>query len=92
MWADARTALGTLGAIPRTAMSFAMAKHSEHAPVGAKAAFEVGMKFEGRTLKEFTIEALTKYELPEGAKNALGKAGVELGGKQSTTVVAHKND
>ncbi len=39
-----------------------------------------------------TIEALQKYELPDGAKEALGNVGVELGGKQSTTILSHKSD
>ena len=91
-WAQARISLGALSAVPKVTMGQAMHAQGSKAPLGTKAAFEVGLKFEGATLKEFTIEALQKYELPDTAKTALSNVGVELGGKQSTTVLSHKTD
>ncbi len=91
-WAQARIAVGALSTVPKMTIGHAMHKQGSKAPLGTKAAFEVGLKFEGASLKEFTIEALQKYELPDGAKEALGNVGVELGGKQSTTILSHKSD
>lgn len=91
-WAKVRTALGGLSIFPKTAVGLAMHDKGKNAPLGTKAAFELGLKFEGKELKEFNLEALQKYEPSEGTKDLLGKAGVELGGKQSTTLVNKKLD
>ncbi|MCB9731949.1 MAG: hypothetical protein H6745_04865 [Deltaproteobacteria bacterium] len=89
-WAGIRTALGGMSIVPKVTIAAAMHDKGKNAPVGTKAAFEVGLKFEDKTLKEFTIEALQKFEPPEGMKESLGMAGVELGGKQSTSLVSVK--
>jgi len=89
-YAKARTALGGLATFPKATAAMAMHKQGSKAPLGTKPAFELGLKFEGTTLQEFNIEALQKFELPEGAKDALGTAGVEIGGKQSTNILSQK--
>lgn len=90
IWNGLRTAIGALSAVPKGTMALAMVKGAKGAPKGSKPAFEVSLKFEGKTLKEFGIESVEKYEPGEETKKWLELGGVELGAKTTTTLVNKK--
>ena len=91
MWNGLRTAIGALSNVPKVTMAKAMASGAKGAPEGSKPAFELGLKYEGKDLKEFSLESVAKYEPGETTKKVLETAGVELGGKTTTTLINSKS-
>lgn len=91
IWNGLRTAVGALSMAPKATMAKAMVSQGKGAPKGSKPAFELGLKFEGKELKEFGLESVAKYEPGEEIKKSLEFAGVELGGKTTTNLWSQKN-
>lgn len=90
VWNGLRTAIGGLWMLPKATFAKAMVTQSKDAPKGSKPAFEVSLKFEGKELKEFGLESVTKYEPGETTKKALELGGVELGAKSTTNLLSKK--